>query len=132
MIAPAPREQVGSPDVMWNMIVDTIARTDRSFVSLIGRASRGTDFDSGELTVTVRPNKIKMAEDKLGDITRAARGLYGSDIYVTLRAGDPAESARTAAVPEQETAKIIEDDVNVNDIAADVESLFGMKPEITG
>jgi hypothetical protein len=132
IIAPAPREQVGSPDVMWNMIVDTIARTDRSFVSLIGRASRGTGFDAGELTITVRPNKIKMAEDKLGDITRAARGLYGSDIFVSLKAGDPAEPARAEAVSEQETAKIIEDDKNVSDLAADVESLFGMKPEITG
>ena len=132
IIAPAPREQVGSPDVMWNMIVDTIARTDRSFVSLIGRASRGTGFDAGELTITVRPNKIKMAEDKLGDITRAARGLYGSDIFVSLKAGDPAEPARAEAVSEQETARIIEDDKNVSDLAADVESLFGMKPEITG
>ena len=132
-IAPAPREQIGSPEVMWNNVVDTIARTDRSFVSFVGRHSRGTAFDAGELTVTVKPGKIKHAEDKMGDITRIVKGLYGADIFVTLKAGDPddAKGGITTAA-EQETSKIINDDVNVNDIAADVESLFGIKPEITG
>lgn len=88
-IASAPREQTGDPETMWNTIVDTIARTDRSFVSLVGRASCGSEFDSGELIVTVRPGKIRLAEDKLGDITRAARSLFGSDVFVSLRAGDP-------------------------------------------
>ena len=132
-IAPAPREQTGSPDVMWNTIVDTIAREDRSFVSLVGRHSRGTEFDSGELIVKVRPNKIKLAEDKLGDITRMARGLYGQDVFVTLKAGDPDEEpGRAETVSEQETTQILEEDVSINDVAADIEGLFGIKPEITG
>lgn len=133
MIAPAPREKTGSPEIMWNTVVDTIAREDRSFVSFVGRHSRGTLFESGELVVTVRPNKIKHAEDKLVEITRIARGLYGQEVFVTLKAGDPgAAGGKTEAVSEQETAKIIDDDAIVSDIAADVESLFGMKPEITG
>lgn len=133
MIAPAPREKTGSPDIMWNTVVDTIAREDRSFVSFVGRHSRGTLFESGELVVTVRPNKIKHAEDKLVEITRIARGLYGQEVFVTLKAGDPeAAGGKAEAVSEQETAKIIDDDAIVSDIAADVESLFGMKPEITG
>lgn len=133
MIAPAPREKTGSPDIMWNTVVDTIAREDRSFVSFVGRHSRGTLFESGELVVTVRPNKIKHAEDKLVDITRIARGLYGQNVFVTLKAGDPeAAGGKADAVSEQETSKIIDDDAIVSDIAADVESLFGMKPEITG
>lgn len=133
MIAPAPREKTGSPEIMWNTVVDTIAREDRSFVSFVGRHSRGTLFESGELVVTVRPNKIKHAEDKLVEITRIARGLYGQEVFVTLKAGDPESAGRKAeAVSEQETAKIIDDDAIVSDIAADVESLFGMKPEITG
>ncbi len=133
MITSAPREQIGSPDVMWNKIVDVIARDERSFISFVGRNSRGTEFDSGELIVTVRPGKIKHAEDKMVEITKAARGLYGADVFVTLKAGDPDERTGAAnAVSEQETAKIIEDDISVNDVAADVESLFGVKPEITG
>lgn len=133
MITSAPREQTGSPDVMWNRIVDVIAKDERSFVSFVGRHSRGTEFESGELVVTIRPGKIKHAEDKMGDITRAAKGLYGTDVYVTLRAGDPDEgSGKQEVMSEQETAKIIEDDISVNDVAADVESLFGVRPEITG
>ena len=133
MIAPAPREKTGSPEIMWNTVVDTIAREDRSFVSFVVRHSRGTLFESGELVVTVRPNKIKHAEDKLVEITRIARGLYGQEVFVTLKAGDPeAAGGKAEAVSEQETAKIIDDDAIVSDIAADVESLFGMKPEITG
>lgn len=133
MIAPSPREKTGSPEIMWNTVVDTIAREDRSFVSFVGRHSRGTLFESGELVVTVRPNKIKHAEDKLVEITRIARGLYGQEVFVTLKAGDPeAAGGKAEAVSEQETAKIIDDDAIVSDIAADVESLFGMKPEITG
>jgi DNA polymerase III subunit gamma/tau len=133
MIAPAPREKTGSPEIMWNTVVDTIAREDRSFVSFVGRHSRGTLFESGELVVTVRPNKIKHAEDKLVEITRIARGLYGQEVFVTLKAGDPeAAGGKAEAVSEQETSKIIDEDAIVSDIAADVESLFGMKPEITG
>ena len=135
MIEPLPREQAGSPDTMWNNIVDAIARTDRSFVSLIGRASRGIEFDAGELIVTVRPGKLRLAEDKLGDIMRTAKGLYGNDIFVSLRAGDPGSDRQAASISEaaeQETDKIIDADTNISDIASDVESLFGIKPEITG
>ena len=132
MIMAAPREQAGNPDKMWNTIVDTIAREDRSFVSFVGRHSRGTGYEQGELTVTVRPNKIKHAEDKLVDITRIARGLYGQEVFVTLKSGDPEAADRGDAVSETETSKIIDEDANVSDIAADVESLFGIKPEITG
>jgi hypothetical protein len=118
---------------MWNNVVDTIARNDRSSVSFVGRHSRGAEFESGELTVIVKPGKIKHAEDKMGDITRIVKGLYGPDIFVTLKAGDPDEAkGGIAADAEQETAKILDEDVNVSDIAADVENLFGIKPEITG
>ena len=132
MIAPAPREKTGSPEIMWNTIVDTIAREDRSFVSFVGRHSRGAVFESGELIVTIRPNKIKHAEDKLVEITRIARGLYGQNVFVTLKAGDPEAAGRPETASEQETAEIIGGDEIVSDIAADVESLFGIKPEITG
>jgi hypothetical protein len=54
-------------------------------------------------------------------------------VFVTLRAGDPAAAAgKPETATEQETSEIIGSDEIVSDIAADVESLFGMKPEITG
>ena len=128
-ITPMPREQAGSPDVMWNTVVDTISRSDRSFLSLVGRHSRGTDFDTGELIVTIRPGKMRLAEDKMGDITRAVKSLYGSDVFVTLRAGDPAEdraAVKTDTAAEEETSRIIDNDVNVSEVADDI------RPEITG
>ena len=134
-ITPMPREQAGSPDVMWNTVVDTISRSDRSFLSLVGRHSRGTDFDTGELIVTIRPGKMRLAEDKMGDITRAVKSLYGSDVFVTLRAGDPAEdraAVKTDTAAEEETSRIIDNDVNVSEVADDIETLFGIRPEITG
>ena len=132
-IASAPREQTGDPETMWNTIVDTIARTDRSFVSLVGKASCGSEFDTGELIVTVRPGKIRLAEDKLGEITRAARSLFGPEVFISLRAGDPdAGTSRDPAMSEQEASRMIDADAGINDIAADVENLFGIKPEITG
>ena len=134
-ITPMPREQAGSPDVMWNTVVDTISRSDRSFLSLVGRHSRGTDFDTGELVVTIRPGKMRMAEDKMGDITRAVKSLYGPDVFVTLRAGDPAEAraaVKTDTAAEEETSRIIDNDVNVSEVADDIETLFGIRPEITG
>lgn len=130
-IAPAPREVSGDPGEMWDVIVDQISATDRSFFSFVGKHSAGTEFESGELVVTVRPNKMRLANDKLGDITRAAKSIYGNDVFVTLRNGDPDEvKDGKSASSEQETSKIIDEDINVNDIAADIENLFGIKPEI--
>ena len=135
IISPAPREQIGSPDVMWNSVVDTIARNDRSFLSLVGRHSRGTEFDAGELIVTVRPGKMRLAEDKMGDITRAVKGLFGTDVFITLRAGDPEEDRAASRQDEavmEETSRIIDNDSKITEVADDIESLFGIRPEITG
>ena len=136
-IPAGPREMSGDPEEMWNRIVEEIAAEDRSFVSLVGKHSRGTDFENGELAVTVRPGKMRLANDKLSDIRNAVQMLYGKGVMVTLRSGDPAERSNNAGMSaaagmtEQEAGRIIDDDVNVNDVAADVESLFGIKPEIT-
>ena len=135
IISPAPREQIGSPDVMWNSVVDTIARNDRSFLSLVGRHSRGTEFDAGELIVTVKPGKMRLAEDKMGDITRAVKGLFGTDVFITLRAGDPEEDRAASRQDEavmEETSRIIDNDSKITEVADDIESLFGIRPEITG
>ncbi|MBQ6388116.1 MAG: DNA polymerase III subunit gamma/tau [Mogibacterium sp.] len=132
MIASAPREVVGDPADMWNAISDEISRNDRSFASFVGKHSRGTEFDSGELIVTVKPGKMRLANDKLGDITRAAKSLYGTGVFVTLRSGDPdAGPGGETAMTEQETSRIIEEDVSISDVAADVENLFGIRPEIS-
>lgn len=131
MISPAPRENAGDPETMWNTIVDTISSDDRSFLTFVGRHSRGTELDGTELIVTVRPGKMRIASDRLGDITRAAKSLYGGEYFVTLRGGEPDEPRRASAPgAEDETSRIIDEDINVSDVAADIENLFGIKPEL--
>lgn len=131
IISPAPREQAGDPELMWNRIADEISKEDRSFITLVARQSRGTAYEAGELTVVVSANRMRFAEDKRGDITRAARKLFGGEVFVTIKEGDPGEgSGGPAPMSELETEKIIEDDVNLGELMTDVEKLFGMSPEI--
>jgi DNA polymerase III gamma/tau subunit len=136
-IASAPREVPGDAADMWYKIVDTIAASDRSFVSQLGRNASGSEYESesGELIITVRPQKMRTANDRLGDISRAAKAIYGSEVFVTLREGEPEQARRAAAVTEaqqEETSRIIDEDINVNDVVSDIQSLFGIKPEVTG
>jgi hypothetical protein len=119
---------------MWDKIVRTISGTDRSFVSQLGKHAEGTEYDSGELVITVRTQKMRTANDRLGDISRIAKSLYGPEVFVTLREGEPGGNAAApvyTAEAEQETSRIIDEDVNIGDIAQDIENLFGIKPEIT-
>ena len=116
---------------MWEQIVQEVAANDRSFVSLVGHHSEALDFDSGELVISVRPGKIRLAEEKLREITEIARRLYGNSIIVTLRSADPGEDARkTYEMTEQETAQILQNDKALNEAASDIEDLFGIKPVI--
>ncbi|MBR0399812.1 MAG: DNA polymerase III subunit gamma/tau [Mogibacterium sp.] len=133
-IAAAPREVPGDPADMWFKITDAISAGDRSFVSQLGRNASGSEYENGELIITVRPQKMRTANDRLGDISRAAKAIYGPDVFVTLREGEPEQAKRAAAVTQaqqEETARIIDEDVNVNDVVSDIQNLFGIKPEVT-
>ena len=116
---------------MWDRIVREVAANDRSFISLVGHHSEALDFDAGELLISVRPGKIRMAEEKLREITEIARRLYGRGIIISLKSGDPGEDARkTREMTEQETAAILQNDKAIKEAALDIEELFGMKPTI--
>ena len=120
-----------TPTEMWERIVQEVAANDRSFVSLVGRNSEALDFDSGELLISVRPGKIRMAEERLREITEIARRLYGRGIIISLKSADPGEDARkTREMTEQETAAILKNDKVLSEAALDVEELFGIKPTI--
>ena len=131
---PEPEPEIldpGTPGEMWEQIVQEVAANDRSFISLVGHHSEALDFDSGELVISVRPGKIRLAEEKLREITEIARRLYGNSIIVTLRSADPGEDARkTYEMTEQETAQILQNDKALNEAASDIEDLFGIKPVI--
>ena len=133
MIASVRREQPGSPEEMWDRIARVVSANDRTFMSLVGRYSIGTEFDAGRLLVIVSPGKLRLAEDKAADIAQAAKSLYGNDVYVTMRAGVISKSGAaegSAAISEEETAKIINDDINKNEVIGDIVDLFGIEPVI--
>lgn len=131
MIASAPREQAGDPATMWDRIVEEMTVRDRTFMSLFGRSTAGTAYEDGELTVTVSPGKQKLLEDKAADISHVARALFGPDVFVVLRGGEIRKSpARevNANISEDETSRIMDEDISVNEVIEDVEELFGIKP----
>lgn len=133
MIEAAPRERIGSPEEMWDRIVREISADDRSFMSFVGRYSSGISFDDGELVVTVSQSKLRLAEEKSAEIARVAKILYGGEVFVSLRGGEPGkreEQAANASISEAETARIIDEDISVNEVSRDVEELFGITPVI--
>ena len=120
------------PADMWERIVQEVAASDRSFISLVGHSSEALDFDSGELKISVRPGKIRFAEEKIKDITEAARKLFGRSIIVSLKSADPEDARKTREMTELETAQILQNDKAINEAAQDIEDLFGIKPVIEG
>ncbi len=108
----------GNPDEMWERIVSEISADNRSFRSLVGRNSSGESFDGTELSVAVSPGKIRLAENMSEEITRVARNLYGSGIFIKFTSGD---SARAPVSPDAAAAG-----GNVKE----VEELFGVTPVI--
>jgi len=133
MIAAAPREKAGSPEEMWDRIVREISARDRTFMSLVGRYSAGTEFNGEKLLVMVTPNKLRLADDRLDEITRTAKALYGREVYVVLRSGELARSGAysdPSAMTEAEASKIIDDDINKNEVIEDIQNLFGITPVI--
>ena len=133
MIASVQREEPGNPAEMWDRIVRAVSATDRTFMSLVGRYSAGTEYDAGRLLVIVSPGKIRLAEDKAADIAHAAKSIYGSDVYVTMKAGvlsKAGASESSTSISEEETTKIINEDINKNEVIGDIQDLFGITPVI--
>ena len=131
MIASAPREQTGDPAGMWDLIVREMSASDKSFMGLIGRNSAASAFDAGQLIVKVSPGKLSFAEDMKPDINRVAKELFGPDIYVDIKGGEIRKSAAPQTnngISEDETSRILDEDISVNEVMEDVEELFGIKP----
>ena len=133
MIASVQKEEPGSPAEMWDRIVRAVSAHDRTFMSLVGRYSAGAEYDAGRLLVIVSPGKLRLAEDKAADIAQAAKSIYGSEVYVTMKAGTISKAGAAegaAVVTEEETAKIINDDINKSEVIGDIVDLFGIEPVI--
>jgi len=131
MIASVQREEPGNPGEMWDRIVRAVSASDRTFMSLVGRYSTGVEFDAGKLLVIVSPGKLRLAEDKSAEIAQAAKSIYGSDIYVSMRAGVISKSGaseESIRASEEETTRIINEDINKNEVIGDIIDLFGIEP----
>ena len=133
MIAAAPREQAGNPEEMWDRIVREISSRDRTFMSLFGRNSVGTSFENGKLLVIITPNKQRLIEDRADEVARTAKSLYGSEVYVAFRSGKITKSRASEDVGEMteaEASRIIDEDINTNEVIEDIQNLFGITPVI--
>ena len=133
MIAAAPREQAGNPEEMWDRIVREISSRDRTFMSLFGRNSVGTSFENGKLLVIITPNKQRLIEDRADEVARTAKSLYGSEVYVAFRSGKITKSRASedaGEMTEAEASRIIDEDINTNEVIEDIQNLFGITPVI--
>ena len=131
MIASVQQEQPGNPGEMWDRIVRAVSASDRTFMSLVGRYSAGVEFDAGKLLVIVSPGKLRLAEDKSAEIAQVAKSIYGSDIYVSMKGGVISKSGaseESTRASEEETARIINEDINKNEVIGDIMDLFGIEP----
>lgn len=124
-IAAPPREASGNAEEMWDRISAEISKTDTSFESFIGRHSRAESFVNGELVVRVKKNKLDLANNKINEIKKAANILFG-EIRVSLLPGEVEKSAVNEALESQ----LVEEDIKMDELASDVEGLFGLKVDI--
>jgi len=100
-------------------------------MSLFGRNSVGTSFENGRLLVIVTPNKQRLLEDRTDEIAKTAKSLFGSEVYVVFRSGEITRSGAAegpAAMSEAEASKIIDEDINTNEVIEDIQNLFGISP----
>lgn len=128
-IAAGPREQAGDPADMWNSVVAEISRNDRSFESFVGRHSKGYSYEDGILTVHIKKNKIDLAMNRMEEILKAAKDLYGQETRVEIHEGD-VESRRGTAVMEAVTDEMMNEDDMMNELANDIGNLFGVEVDI--
>lgn len=121
-------------DEMWRRIVDEVAKIDGSFPVIVGKNGRITAFENGEIVLTVKKTKLRLAENKKDDIERAAKEFFGRETFVTIKAGNVAAAAAEAAVGSaREAEDTIEerDDRSIEDVAEDIGRMMGIDVKIT-
>ena len=129
-IESAPREEAGDAVDMWNRIVVQIAQADRSFESFVGRHSRGYSYEDGVLEVHVKKNKMDLANNKMSEIVKAAKDLFGPGTRVVIREGEIDTGRRNTAYFEMMADEVMNEDDMINELANDIGNLFGMDVDI--
>ncbi len=121
----------GDAKEMWDRISNDVANRDNSFKSLVASFSQGDSYFEGELRVNIQHNKYRFAIDKLDEITKTAKAIYGEDVYVTLKKADIAEETRKRPVSDHDTDRVLDEDITIKDITDEVKNLFDMDINIT-
>ncbi len=120
-------ETAGNPVEMWERIFAEVSRTDELFETMCRDSARGLSYNDGELTVMVRPSKLRTLEDKEGTINIVAKEIYGSETFVTLRGGEITQTLADRMGADQEP---MDRDEMVAQAESDIVASLGIKPEI--
>lgn len=113
-------------DEMWDKIVDVVGAEDLSFKAMVGNNSRITGFENGEVTITVKKNKLALAESSRARIDKAAKKLFGEHVFCTLRSGKlPGSAGRKDPGIEQKSSSSADAEEVAKDVAKDVSEMFG-------
>lgn len=129
-ISAAPREQAGDAADMWHRIVGEVSRSDRSFDSFVGRHSKGYSYEDDILLVHVKKNKLDLALNKMEEIIRAAKDLYGQTTRVEIHEGEVDAPRRNTDVFDAITDEVMNEDDMMNELASDIGNLFGVDVDI--
>ena len=131
-VATAPS---GDAHDMWCRIVGEISRRQGSFGAIIAPNSMARSFNDDELVVVVKKNKLGIAQNSIEDIERVAKGMYGSNVYVTLIGGD-------IDTKSNEHISIVSEEIQLDDwesekeedmadeLASDISSALGINVNI--
>ena len=112
---------------MWEKIVDIVSSQDLSFRVIVGNNSRITGFENGEVSVTVKKNKLSIAESSKERIDSAVKEVFGAGAFVTLKGGRITEAAAEKAASNDGG----QDEPDATDVARDIsEMLGGLKVDV--
>lgn len=128
---------------VWLSMMGELSSTDPSFESVVAKNSKVTSMADGEIVLTVKKNKIGIAEASFEEITRVAKRLFGNEIYVTLKAGnakDDYSHSKTSGVEHRadrfEQGGFAEEEAEtdraaIDEMKDDIEKLLGVEVRIT-
>lgn len=126
-------EAAGSLDEMWERIVDELAAKNTMFRVVVANHSRLTDYRNDEMVVTVKRNKLALAESYLEDMTRVAKQLYGARTYLVLKGGEvtpPLREETSVRATCEMQEELEERDTMVDELAEDAKNLLGVEVTI--
>ena len=82
---------------MWARISSEISKGQSSFASVVVPNSMARSFNGDELVVVVKKSKLSFTKNFQDEINRCAKAMFGSNVYVSMVAGDIGAETQTEA-----------------------------------